>query len=274
MLCTFCSIARLDNEAPCPHCGAPSPLIAATNGGYRASLLPVPYHQPQQQQPFSTMGMMYGQNDVMIPLPEQERGLSIHSFPGEDISTPIYVAPMYTKPRAIIPRYRAISGLLSVLIVTAFLCVGAGYYLKVSGKLAAISQLAGFVPPANIQPAATAPLPNPTATIITGPAYSIINSATTTAKIDPKTYLAIEPDTIFKTNTPIYVTYSVQNPKGLGQMTVEWYTNGAFYQASPPLNISKAISGYDQQEYSQPAEGKVELYWNGQLAITLFFVVR
>jgi hypothetical protein len=240
----------------------------------RSAFLPVPYQPPHQQQPFPTMGMMYGQNSALMPLPQQGMGVTIPSFPGEDIATPIYIEPMYTKPRAIIPRYRAISGLLSVLIVMTLLCVGAGYYLKVSGKLSAISQFAGFVPPANIQPAATAPLPNPTATIITGPAYSIINSATTTAKIDPKTYLAIEPDTVFKTNTPIYVTYSVQNPKGTGQMTVKWYTNGAFYQASPPLNVTKPISGYDQQEYSQPAEGKVELYWNGQLAITLFFVVR
>src|SRR6185312_3344625 len=27
MFCTYCNTARIENEAPCPNCGAPSPLL-------------------------------------------------------------------------------------------------------------------------------------------------------------------------------------------------------------------------------------------------------
>src|SRR2546430_13821404 len=42
MLCTFCNTARLANEAPCPQCGAPSPLIAGANGNYGNMEAPMP----------------------------------------------------------------------------------------------------------------------------------------------------------------------------------------------------------------------------------------
>src|SRR5579859_6032768 len=40
MLCTFCNAARLANEAPCPRCGAPSPLLGGANGVYGAAMPP------------------------------------------------------------------------------------------------------------------------------------------------------------------------------------------------------------------------------------------
>src|SRR5947207_11750675 len=165
MLCTFCNTARLANEAPCPQCGAPSPLIAGANGTYRnleapmpppmmwgstpsqfsnvqvsnqvqqQSTLPVPY---QPQQALSTMppgtlttGM---EGTALLPIPTQNLSDLVAALPEE--AGVIYVPPMYTKPRPLIPRYRVISGLLSVLIVTFLLCVGTGYYVKASGKLA------------------------------------------------------------------------------------------------------------------------------------------
>ncbi|TME66631.1 MAG: hypothetical protein E6I59_02410, partial [Chloroflexi bacterium] len=140
MLCTFCNSARLDNQAPCPRCGAPSPLLANAgssettmqwgNGapatgnlaknnqaspvmtqtstqpqqqqqGQHLSLLPVPY---QPQAPFMTMQAGNG----LIPM--QQPGTLSPALPGDGQDRAIYVPPMYTKPRAIIPRYRAISG--------------------------------------------------------------------------------------------------------------------------------------------------------------------
>src|SRR5438874_8530349 len=313
MLCTFCNTARLANEAPCPHCGAPSPLIGATNNLYRAampqtatwegstsslssnvqvsnqvqqvlpqtpqtappagqqqvSLLPVPY-QPQQGVSTLPQGSLMEGNSL-ISMPVQNIGALLPTLPQEEGI--IYVPPMYTKPRAIIPGYRAISGLLSVLIVTILLCTGAGYYVKASGKLAALSQMYGLVPPPNVNPAPATALPNPPTNQETGPAYNIINSATTTSKINGQS-VATQHDTVFKPGQTIYLTYSVQHPKTSGVVVIKWYTNKVFYQASHSPLISTTINGTVQQEYAQPAEGMVELYLNDQLAIRLFFVVR
>ena len=312
MLCTFCNTARLANEAPCPQCGAPSPLIAGANGTYRnlegpmpppmmwgsppsqfsnvqvsnqvqqgfpqtsqvqqQSTLPVPY---QPQQALSTMppgtlttGM---EGTALLPIPTQNLSDLVAALPEE--AGVIYVAPMYTKPRPIIPRYRVMSGLLSVVIVTFLLCVGTGYYAKASGKLATLGQFYGMVPPPNITPIATAPLKDPPTNQQTGPAYGIINSATTTSKINSQ-HVAQKQDTVFRPGQSIYLTYSVQHPKAPGVVVIKWYTNGLFYQSSTTMTITGAITGYTEEVYVQPAEGMVELYWNNQLAIRLYFVVR
>src|SRR5216683_6713295 len=217
MLCTFCNTARLDNEAPCPHCGAPSPLIGGMNGGNAgygaampppmqwgnttsllsnvqlnnqaaqvlpqtpqgeqqpwrtqgapllythdeqqqpASLLPVPYQAPQSFMTMQQDSMMNG--NALMPMLVQNTGAMLPALPEEESA--IYVPPMYTKPRAIIPRYRAISGLLSVLIVFALLCTGASYYARASGKLSFLHQLYGGVLPKDLNPTPTAFLGNP-----------------------------------------------------------------------------------------------------------------
>ena len=328
MLCTFCNTARLDNEAPCPQCGAPSPFPGRTNGtsgfGFGSppvapwesstpfsagmvtgqlgqmgqqlppflpqtpqlgqqvgngtaqpqqpvSLLPIPY-QPQQQpmNSVTTGTLMLG--NALIPVPLEHLEALVPALPEDE--NIVHIAPMYTKPRALIPRYRAISGLLSVLIVTILFCSGAGYYAKASGRLSALNQFYGMAPPASLKPAPTAPLPNP-ANPVFGPAYTIINSATTNSRIDPISHASAQPATAFQVNQTIYLTYSVQRPKSPGTVHIKWYTNGSFYQSPPPISLStEAISGYTTQRYVQPAEGMVELYWNDQLAIRLFFVVR
>jgi hypothetical protein len=305
MLCTFCNSARLDNEAPCPHCGAPSPLLSnliatappAVQWGSNTteptnqlpfyapqtppqagqqqpiSLLPVPY---QPQQPFMNMqiNQMMDEN-AMVQVPLQHMGGLAPALPGDGEDGMVYVPPMYTKPRAIIPRYRVISGFLSLLIVAGLVCSGVGYYLNTSGKLAALSQFYGLVPPPSIKPTATPVLADPKSNPDFGPAYTIINSATTNARIDPVSHASAQPSNIFQTNQTIYLTYSVQHPKTPGVMVIKWYTNGAFYQSPTPIQVStSAITGYTTQKYTHPAEGTVELYWNDQLAIRLYFVVR
>ena len=311
MLCTFCNSARLANEAPCPHCGAPSPLLSnfvaaappAAQWGSNASapsnlqssnqppnflpqtppqpeqqqqpvpLLPVPY---QPQQPFMNMqtGQMMGEN-AMIQVPLQQMGGLVPAIPGDGDDGTVHVPPMYTKPRAIIPRYRVISGLLSLLIVAGLLCSGVGYYLNTSGKLAALSQFYSFVPPPSIKPTATSMLTNPKSNPDFGPAYTIINSASTNTRIDPVSHASAQPANVFQVNQTIYLTYSVQRPKTPGVMTIKWYTNGVFYQSPTPIQVAtSAITGYTTQKYTQPAEGTVALYWNDQLAIRLYFVVK
>lgn len=313
MLCTFCNTVRLDNEAPCPRCGAPSPLLSDAQSGFGggmpstnawanpsgllaqmspsdqahqasaqpfqiqnqteqqpASLLPVSYQAQQVAFPFQPGSNMAGIS--LIPLPAQNINALLPALPDQGES--VYVPPMYTKLRPIIPRYRVISGLLSVLIVTLLVCTGAGYYAKASGKLNALGQFAGFAPPTNLKPTPTQLLADAPTAQVTGPAYNIINSATTTANINSQG-VATKTDTVFKPNQTIYVTYSVHPLKAPGIVTVKWYTNGAFYQANKPSQlISSPMAGRTQAAYAQPAEGKVELYWNDQLAVSLFFVVR
>ena len=309
MLCTFCNSARLDNEAPCPRCGAPSPLLASSGIGtpgtvlpwgdissstgnlaknnqlphvmmqtstqseqqQQMSLLPVPY-QPQQSAMMMPTASMQAENGL---IPMQQMGSMAPALPGDGQDGAVYIPPMYTKPRAIIPRYRAISGLLSVLIVIGLLCAGVSYYVNASGKLTMLSQFYKLAPPPNVKPTAAPVLADPKANPDFGPAYSIINSATTNSRIDPISHASAQPTNIFQVNQTIYLTYSVQHPKTAGVMIIKWYTNGSFYQSSPPVPVTtNAITGYTTQKYTQPAEGKVELYWNDQLAIRLYFVVR
>lgn len=237
-------------------------------GQHPPSMLPMPYQggigAPQQTLKVNTpnlptihTGM---QNGTMVP-----------AIPGEE--EPIVVPPMYTKPRAIIPPYRAISGLISVIIVSILLCTGAGFYAKATGKLSFLHQVYGDARPENIKTGQSATLPVPQSAPNLGPASSIINSATTASKIDEGTAQPLSPTNQFKVGDTIYLTYSV-HPKSPGTVTAKWYTNDNPYQVSNPIVIKDAVSGYIQMQYLQPLEGKVELYWNDQLAITLLFVVE
>ena len=74
------------------------------------SLLPVPYTGNAQE------GNQQGQMQL-VPFQQQMQ----LALPGEQAET-VYVAPMYTKPRPIIPRYRIFSGILSILIVALLVC--------------------------------------------------------------------------------------------------------------------------------------------------------
>jgi hypothetical protein len=188
----------------------------------------------------------------------------------------IYVPPMYTEPRAIIPRYRAISGLLSVIVVALLVCGGTGYYAKTSGVLNRIGQAVGLELPPSLHSTTGMQLPDPPDSIEKGPAFNIIDSATTTSYIDPATRAPRLTERVFMVNHLFYVTYSVQRPPQSGVVTVKWYTNDAFYREakSKPIKAGMTINGDSEMIYVVPARGMVELYWNDQLAQGLYFVVR
>jgi len=298
MLCPFCSTARLDNEAPCQVCGAPSPLLQQAVGGYTGrpaqslfdqpaptptqnspvSWLPVPYQEPQQAvgQPGAWQTHQEGQE--LIPArPQNQDGDGATRLPAlakQSLEGVVYIPPMYTKPRPIIPRYRAISGLISVLVVLILFCSGAGYYAQASGKVEMLRQLTGIDRPASLKPTPTAPLPDPKSSPDFGPAANIINSATTASKIDAQINVVLQPANVFHPGQTIYVTYSVQHPKTPGVVTVKWYTNGLLYSTSQTQPIKDSSNGSAEMQFAKPAEGTVELYWNDQLAIRLYFVVR
>ena len=315
MLCVHCHMTRPYDWNACPHCGASSPLYdrspaarieqAASQWPWEGqetqepaqqqresgpltpaelpqmSMLPVPY-QPQQQgmlpaQQFPGTGLQAAQEDIMLQM-SQNRDAMLPALPGQFDNEPIvFVPPMYVKPRPVIPRYRIISGLLSVLIVGFLTCTGAGYYAKATGKLQYLQRVVGGAAPASLAPTAAPNLADPQMQPMTGPAYVVITSAVMTAHTDPTNpYFAKEPENKFAVSHLIHLIYSVQKPATAGVVKTVWYTNNLYYGSvlSKMIVAGATQTGDSQVKYMQPCEGKVELYWNNQLAWTLFFVVR
>lgn len=241
----------------------------------RHSLLPIPY---QDRTAAANQSMLLMPQDlsmketVLLPIPTYDLG-SLAPYPGTEEGDSLHIPAMYTKPRAVIPTYRIISGLLSTLIIFALLCTGAGYYAKVTGKITFLQRFFGDARPQNIPAATAQSLPDPPMFPTYGPAKNIINSASTASKIDLQTGIALQPTNIFTPGQIVYVTYSV-HPKSMGIVTLKWYTNSLLYKTvtNPPISDTK--NGYSTVQFTQPIQGKVEIYWNDQLAITLYFVVR
>ena len=237
----------------------PSPPQAAQDAQAETvnSRLPVPY-----------------QGNMGLQVPDTAQNINIAAPEGEE--GVVYVPPMYTNPRPIIPRYRIISGFFSFVIVVLMLCGGAGYYAKASGKLDLVTRvITGNNPaPPNILPG-NANLPDPSDQVIKGPAYNIIPSATTTTHLINST-IAAQTDRVFKPNETFYLTYSVY-PQKAGKVTIKWYMNNLPYRivtSKNNLQGGQGVTGTTPMVYASPAEGKVEIDWNDQHAETLFFVVR
>ncbi|BCL82777.1 hypothetical protein ccbrp13_52420 [Ktedonobacteria bacterium brp13] len=232
-------------------------------------ILPVPYEGGMALEPVGRQPTISLQ---LVP----EQAIS-HLLPAEPLSQPetVHVAPMYTKPRPIIPKKRAVNGLISVLIVTLLLCVGSGYLAKTTGLWANALALYNGKPVADVQTSpANIPTPGPP---VDGPAHKNISSSALALSIDSN-YQPVIPHTEFSPGQLIYVTYSVQaDPGKTGTAMVTWYTDGHFYTSA-----SKNVTGkqdytdnlYTTEQFSNPTSGKVEITWNGKLAETLYFAVR
>jgi hypothetical protein len=128
-----------------------------------------------------------------------------------------------------------------------------------------------------LRPTPTPTLADPPDKIDQGPAYLIIPSAVTTSHVDPGyPFFARRSDTVFKPGQTFYVIYSLQHPETKGVVVIKWYANGILY-ASLSSSITDAVfntTGQASIQYAKPAEGSVELYWDGVLAQRLYFVVR
>lgn len=383
MICAYCNAAREANTAPCPRCGAPSPLLGQTNaGGFQAGSMPggsawgmgspaaggaangawddvpqlsfsgpqvVPqpqwWSQSEQGQGASQVNWQQGQPQNAMPMPGSgplgsgqwgsgqyggaggpgtqhswnQDGEANNQFPGSQpeqslLPVPyqapntvqlqvqhgqgtssllmpvqnieqllpdlpeqegsVYVPPMYTKPRAVIPRYRIISGFLSVIVVVLLLCGGAGYYAKASGKLGTLATILGVKTPVPVQPTVTTNIPDPGARE-TGPGAGIITSATTTSRIDPNSHIALDEHKVFAPGTMFYVTYNISTKKDAGKIAVKVFTNGIQdKQQETPIEANQNKHGYISLTYPVSLSGKIELYWNDQLAYRLYFAVR
>jgi hypothetical protein len=234
------------------------------------NMLPVPYKggsalEPAGRQPTISL--------QLVP----EQAIS-HLLPAEPLPAPdiVHVAPMYTKPRPIIPKKRAVNGLISVIVVSLLLCVAAGYAANATGIWGNIVSFYTGKPVSNIAtqnvniPAPAQPIP--------GPAYNNIPSAALASRIDSNNQPIEQKDT-FSPGQTFYVTFSVQPDKGkTGVEQVKWYTNNNLFQPSKPISVpyqpSKTSNFKMSMMFPTPVSGKVELYWNGKLAETLFFAVR
>jgi hypothetical protein len=216
------------------------------------------------------------------PAVPQEQALPIIQSPSLEQMLPAlpedstYVPPMYTKPRPIIPRYRIISGLISVIIVSLLACGGLGFYAKNSGMLHNLRVWAAGGTPQSLQAVKDKTLPDPKTVPIRGPAFSSIPVATTTSSINTKTNAPLNQDRIFKPGQPFYLTFTVPHPSKQGTVTVKWYTDDKLFLTTPAV-VKPTRDDWKSAvkiAYNEAAEGKVEIYWNGKMAQTLFFVVR
>lgn len=242
-------------------------------GKKEQSLLPVPYQErpsPSSLVPlptgFPTIGPNVRAVNSLVPaLPDQE--------------APVYVPPMYTKPRPVIPRYRAISGLISMIVVLALLCGGSIYFAQVTGKLTPLEKFFGFYAPPSIASTART-LPVPPTQQTPGPGNKVITSVGLGTSIDPQSHLVPIYANQFTAGQTIYLTCSINTTKP-GTIITKWYTNDNLYREldQPVTDPKTQNQGLFQMVYGQPAEGRVEVYWvdqqgNQQLASTLLFVVE
>ncbi len=239
---------------------------ALQGNGHPGSALPVPYTGGQQPVPY-TMGASSALSTI------QQGGAMIPAQAAMD--SPIYVPPMYTKPRAIIPRYRIISGLISFIVVIGLLCTGGILYAKATGKLSFLHQM---ISPhyQNINPSPTVTLPTPTVNTVPGPASNIINSVATASTIDPNSGYPKNATNTFMVNQKVYLTYSVHSNTA-GYITVKWFTDGNIYFTSKNMPIPQTkggVNGNTAEVFALPVEGMVQIFWNNQLAAQLYFVVE
>jgi len=236
--------------------------------GKQQSLVPVPYQNGMGMQPG------FAPSFPLQLVPAQTIEQMLPALPEETES--VYVPPMYTRPRAIIPRYRIVSGLLSMLIVALIACSGMGYYAQTSGKLDQIKGFFAGKPPASMKVVSAANLPDPPDRVDKGPAYNIIPSASTASVIDPKTNITLRPDKVFHPGQTFYITYSVQRPNKDGMVYIKLYTDNNYFNTlySKQIKAGDTLSGSASMSFPEPSEMKAELYWNDQLAQTLYFVVR
>jgi hypothetical protein len=98
----------------------------------------------------------------------------------------------------------------------------------------------------------------------------------------------------FTVGQQFWIFFLVNDDSG-GTIAVKWYANSRLYSStsrylpatsrgepSPaptpsrnsPASTASPVESNFSTTYDQPAAGKVELYWKGQLAMTLFFVVK
>ena len=122
----------------------------------------------------------------------------------------------------------------------------------------------------------------------TSPTASVASQVITAVALSDNTNLAGQAPAVqhFTVGQTIWLTSLINTGKipGSGVLTVKWYENDRLYATSTHnvqapkgqavATAMKAIPLRTHQVYTQPGNGQVEVYWNGQLVTTLHFVVE
>ncbi len=254
-------------------------------------MLPVPYQNGRRgwNQSGGYDDLDEGESSANLPAPAGSQNSM--AFPMMDDSMLQRLAPG-RKPPAFIPatrprrpyrlsRYRILSGTLSLALVLmtvfgglAFLAVHSG----LAGRLFGTSQLA-----ARNYTFSSAPIPTlsgtPQATP-SGNAASQIIVSVTTAQNYSSTFDPINPTTTFQTGQNVNVLWKVKNAQANDVVSVIWYEGGNALTTSSTPNTQKTFTkagpynGLFALCYPMGGLGKAELYWNGQLAQSIEFVVK
>ncbi len=266
-------------------------MAAQASGRSRSSMLPVPYQSGRRSW---NQGGSYDEMDeegAQVPAPLGMQNSM--AFPMMDESAMMERLAPGRKPPAFIPatrprrpyrlsRYRILSGTISLALVL-MLVVGSLAFLAVHSGLAA-TLLGGSAPlsarPANLS---SAPVPTLTGTPVStpsnNPAAQVITNVTTALHYS-STFDPINPTRTFNTGENVNVLWKVKNAQAKDTVSVIWYENGnALTNSTTPktsTTFDKAgpYNGLFALCYPMSGLGKAELYWNGQLAQTIEFVVK
>ncbi len=263
------------------------------SGRFRSSsMLPVPYQQGRRSwnQPSE-----YGEMDEegsSANLPATMDRQSSMAFPMMEDALLERLAPG-RKPPAFIPatrprrpyrlsRYRILSGTISLALFLMTIVGGLAFLAIHSGWAASILTGRNSLAAQQFNLQET-PLPEltgtPQATPSGSPASKIIVNVTTALHYT-KTFDPINPSRTFKTGQNVNVLWKTKNAKVNDIISVIWYQSGtAVTNSSTPntqtkLTKSTPFNGLFALCYPTSGLGKAELYWNGQLAQTIEFVVQ
>ncbi len=223
-----------------------------------------------------------GEENALVPQIQQLSALRpvtkvVPSVIGEkDDLVVIVPASPKLRLRPTISGYRALSGLLSFLVVSLLLCGALGYYLHTNGAWDRVSSLIRTAP----QPVSTSTSgvvkADPPTQIEKGPTFDVIPVAATSAHLSSG--MAAGQDTVFTVNQTIYLGFTVQSPPADGTVTIKWYLNNRLVATPEKVSVVTADgpsqSRISSMIFSTRGQGAVELYWNNQLAQKLYFVVR
>lgn len=267
-------------------------MAAPASGRSRgSSMLPVPYQNGRRgwnQGGYDDMDDGEHSANVPAPLgmqnsmafPMMEDSMLQRLAPGR--KAPAFIPA--TRPRRPyrLSRYRVVSGTLSLALVLmtvvgglAFLAVHTGFASRLLGGSPQLS-------PRNYS-FSNAPVPTlsgtPQATPANSTAAQVITNVVTALHYS-STFDPINPTTNFKTGQNVNVLWKVKNAQPKDTVSVIWYESGSALTTDGTPNTQKTFdkagpyNGLFALCYPMGGLGKAELYWNGQLAQTIEFVVQ
>jgi hypothetical protein len=263
------------------------------SGRMRASsMLPVPYQGNRRSYRRDDYGEIDDEGGQAANVPATMGRQNSMAFPMMEDSLLQRLAPG-RKPPTFIPatrarrpyrlsRYRILSGTISLALVLMAVAGGLGFLAVHSGLAARL--LGGSAPlaPRNLS-LSSGPIPTlsgpPAATPSNNPAAQVITNVTTALHYS-STFDPINPTTTFQTGQNVNVLWKIKNAQPNDKVSIIWYEGGTALTTPGAPNTWKTFdkagpyNGLFALCYPLAGLGKAELYWNGQLAQTILFVVK